>query len=222
MAQGLLAQAGGQLEEAATFLDQAAELYRSGFFPDVRPIAALRARVWIAQDKLADAADWASERGVSVTNEVSYLGEFDHLTLVRLLLAQHRAEPGTEALDQATMLLDRLYAAAQAAGRAGSLLEIRLLQAQVTDAQGRRPQADEVAQAVRPLDGGTHPAAASLSDREIDVLRLLDSALTGPEIARQLFLSHNTVRTHTKHIDTKLDVSNRRAAVLRAREHGLI
>jgi len=61
-----------------------------------------------------------------------------------------------------------------------------------------------------------------LSERELQVLRLLDSELTGPEIARELFVSHNTVRTHTKHIFTKLDVTNRRAAVLRARERGLL
>jgi LuxR family maltose regulon positive regulatory protein len=54
------------------------------------------------------------------------------------------------------------------------------------------------------------------------VLRLLDSELTGPQIARKLFVSHNTVRTHTKHIFTKLDVTSRRAAVRRARERGLI
>ena len=54
------------------------------------------------------------------------------------------------------------------------------------------------------------------------MLRLLDSALTGPQIARELFVSHNTMRTHTKHIFTKLGVTSRRAAVLRAREHGLI
>ena len=66
------------------------------------------------------------------------------------------------------------------------------------------------------------PSAEPLSDRELQVLRLLDSELTGPQIARELFVSHNTVRTHTKHIFTKLDVTNRRAAVLRARERGLL
>ena len=53
-------------------------------------------------------------------------------------------------------------------------------------------------------------------------MRLLDSGLTGPQIARELFVSHNTVRTHTSHIFTKLAVTNRRAAVLRARERGLL
>ena len=66
------------------------------------------------------------------------------------------------------------------------------------------------------------PVVVSLSERELQVLRLLATELTGPEIARQLFVSHNTLRTHTKHIFTKLDVTNRRAAIRRARELGLI
>jgi LuxR family transcriptional regulator, maltose regulon positive regulatory protein len=52
-----------------------------------------------------------------------------------------------------------------------------------------------------------------LSDRELEVLRLLGTDLSGPDIARELVVSLNTVRTHTKHIYTKLGVSNRRAAV---------
>ena len=66
------------------------------------------------------------------------------------------------------------------------------------------------------------PLIELLSVRELEVLRLLDSALTAPEIARELFVSYNTVRTHIKHIFTKLDVTNRRAAVLRARERGVL
>ncbi|HEX5521979.1 MAG TPA: LuxR C-terminal-related transcriptional regulator, partial [Pedococcus sp.] len=66
------------------------------------------------------------------------------------------------------------------------------------------------------------PSAESLSDRELQVLRLLDSELSGPQIARELFVSTNTLRTHTKHIFTKLDVTNRRAAVRRAHERGLL
>jgi LuxR family maltose regulon positive regulatory protein len=61
-----------------------------------------------------------------------------------------------------------------------------------------------------------------LSDRELEVLRLLATGLTGPEIAQQLFVSINTLRTHTRHIFTKLDVSTRRAAVLRASELHLL
>ena len=61
-----------------------------------------------------------------------------------------------------------------------------------------------------------------LSERELEVLRLLATELTGPEIAQRLYVSLNTLRTHTKHIFTKLDVNTRRAAVRRATERHLL
>jgi LuxR family transcriptional regulator, maltose regulon positive regulatory protein len=61
-----------------------------------------------------------------------------------------------------------------------------------------------------------------LSDRELDVLRLLRSDLSGPDVARELHVSLNTLRTHTKHIYTKLGVTNRRAAVRRAEQLDLM
>jgi len=61
-----------------------------------------------------------------------------------------------------------------------------------------------------------------LSERELDVLRLLATDLDGPDIARQLVVSLNTVRTHTKNIYAKLGVNNRRAAVRRAGELDLL
>ncbi len=57
-----------------------------------------------------------------------------------------------------------------------------------------------------------------LSERELEVLKLLRSELSGPEIAKQLIVSLNTLRTHTKNIFNKLGVNNRRAAVRRAEE----
>jgi LuxR family maltose regulon positive regulatory protein len=65
-------------------------------------------------------------------------------------------------------------------------------------------------------------SAVELSAREVEVLRLLATELSGPQIARRLFVSVNTLRTHTKHIFTKLDVNTRRAAVRRAGELGLL
>ena len=60
-----------------------------------------------------------------------------------------------------------------------------------------------------------------LSERELEVLRLLGTELSGPEIARELIVSLNTLRTHTKNIFNKLGVNNRRAAVHRAEELNL-
>jgi LuxR family maltose regulon positive regulatory protein len=61
-----------------------------------------------------------------------------------------------------------------------------------------------------------------LSPRELDVLRLLAGDLDGPAIARELVVSLNTVRTHTKNIYSKLGVTSRRAAVTRARELAML
>ncbi|WP_421740654.1 LuxR C-terminal-related transcriptional regulator [Cellulomonas sp.] len=265
---GRVAAVDGDPERAIDLLHQAEQLYRPGFFPDVRPIAAMKARVWIAQGSLARAEDWARQRGVSATDEVAYLREFDHLTLVRLLVAQHRAHQDPDALDRALTLLARLQEAAESAGRAGSLLEIQLLTALAQDAQGDRqdalrtlgtawsqapePQAyvrlfldegapmkellravdvhDRAGYARRLLDAADltssaaqrPPAAEQLSARELQVLRLLDSELTGPQIARELFVTLNTLRSHTKRIFTKLGVTSRRAAVLRAHELGVL
>jgi len=54
------------------------------------------------------------------------------------------------------------------------------------------------------------------------VLKLLATHLTGPEIARELMISLNTMRTHTKNIYSKLGVNSRRTAVFRAAELSLL
>ncbi|WP_396134723.1 LuxR C-terminal-related transcriptional regulator [Cellulomonas sp. ATA003] len=73
-----------------------------------------------------------------------------------------------------------------------------------------------------PTGAPTRALVDPLSAREIDVVRLLASDLDGPDIARTLVVSVNTVRTHTKSIYTKLGVNSRRAAVRRAHELGLL
>jgi LuxR family maltose regulon positive regulatory protein len=62
----------------------------------------------------------------------------------------------------------------------------------------------------------------SLSEREIEVLKLIAAGLTNQDIAEKLFISLNTVRTHTKNINSKLDVHSRTQAVARAKKLGLI
>jgi LuxR family maltose regulon positive regulatory protein len=66
------------------------------------------------------------------------------------------------------------------------------------------------------------PLREELSEAELRVVRFLPSNLKAPEIANELFVSANTVRTHLRHIYTKLDAHSRGEAVARARELGLL
>ena len=77
--------------------------------------------------------------------------------------------------------------------------------------------------AARPTPGTGDPRfAEGLSDRELAVLRLLQTELTQREMAAQLFVSFNTVKSHTRTVFRKLGVASRAEAVERAREQGLL
>ena len=70
--------------------------------------------------------------------------------------------------------------------------------------------------------GESRPLREELSEAELRVVRYLPSNLKAPEIAAELFVSANTVRTHLRHIYAKLDAHSRSEAVARARELGLL
>jgi LuxR family transcriptional regulator, maltose regulon positive regulatory protein len=69
---------------------------------------------------------------------------------------------------------------------------------------------------------GPRPLLEALSESELRVLRYLPTNLTAPEIARQLYVSPNTVRTHIKSRYAKLDAYRRAEAVESARALGLL
>ena len=258
----------GDLDEALRLLDEADDVYVGDFSPNVQPVPAVRARLRIRRAELADAQEWVDERGLSTGDAPSYLSEYEHLTLVRLLIALQRTDRGSHDIDDALVLLDRLLAAAELGGRSGSVIEIVMLQAEANDARGEsstalsalrravnlaqpegyvrlfadqgaamaallkelRTQRDApssvsqllAATATRAPRVSSQHLVDPLSDRELDVLRLLGGDLGGPDIARQLSVSLNTVRTHTKNIYAKLGVTSRRQAVRKARELNLI
>ncbi|MGB8981953.1 MAG: tetratricopeptide repeat protein [Anaerolineales bacterium] len=272
LAKARLKEAEGDLDTALDLLDDARGLYVKTSVPDFHPIDALKARMYLRQGRLSEALDWARERGLSVDDDLSYLCEFEHITLARILIAQHQNDPVAGSIQEAIALLERLLQAAEAGRRMGSVIEILVVQALALQAQGNVSQA--LASLVHALtlaepegyvrifvDEGepmrsliemqsrsqektfpgyvdkllaafARPTAIPqpktndlqsiiiepLSERELEVLRLLGTELSGPEIASELIVSLNTLRTHTKNIFNKLGVNNRRAAVRRAEE----
>ena len=139
-------EAEGDLDGAATLLADADRVYAGDFSPNVRPIPAMSARVWIAQGRLDDARRWAREHRLSVDDDLSYLREFEHVTLARLLLAQYRTERSMSSGEQAIALLQRLLQAAEDGGRTGTVIEIQVLLA-----LGHQARGDTVA-ALAPLE----------------------------------------------------------------------
>jgi LuxR family maltose regulon positive regulatory protein len=96
----------------------------------------MRARLALAQGDLDAALRWADTCGLRASDEPSFPREMEHLTLVRVLIAQGRGDPGAPFLLQAGTLLDRLLAAAEAGARMGSRIEIAILRALALAAQG--------------------------------------------------------------------------------------
>ena len=91
--------ASGDFDGAVGMLEQAQPLYLPGYFPDVRPIPAIQARVHIAHGRLEDAAAWAHAHHISPDDPASYLAEHNQLTFARLLIAQHRTDPQPDTLE---------------------------------------------------------------------------------------------------------------------------
>ncbi|MBI5966187.1 MAG: helix-turn-helix transcriptional regulator [Chloroflexi bacterium] len=270
VSQAYLKEAQGDLDGALVLLNEAERQYVRNPLPD-RPIAALKARTWIRQGRLAEVMSWMRKQNLS-PDDFGYLREFEDLTLARALIAQHEIDRSDGNIQAALRLLARLLQAAEEGGRNGSVIEILILQSFAHQAQGdqqRALTALERALTLAETEGylrifadegekmrvlleeylsnrdsiyverllATFPQPQNqkskianrkskivepLSERELEVLKLLRSELSGPEIAEKLIVSPNTFRTHTRNIFNKLGVNNRRAAVRRAEELDLL
>jgi LuxR family maltose regulon positive regulatory protein len=157
----------------------------------------------------------------------------EHFVLAMALLASGQIAHDEARLEQALALARRGAAPIEIAAVQLGLGELRRDPATLRDARatiadceepGRLPALIEAAEvALRGRRGGARrQIAGDLSDRELAVLRLMPSESSLREIACLLYLSQNTVKTHTRSIYRKLGATSRGEAVDRGRELGLL
>jgi LuxR family maltose regulon positive regulatory protein len=150
-------------------------------------------------------------------------------SVIELLVLQALAHQARGDLPAALVPLARALALAEPEGYVRLFVDEGAPMALLLDAAAKRGIAPHYAWQLLVAFGRAEDTPAPkqvlmepLSERELDVLRLLSTDLDGPEIARELVVSLNTMRTHTKNIYSKLGVTSRRAAVRRAEELGLL
>jgi LuxR family transcriptional regulator, maltose regulon positive regulatory protein len=182
----------GDLAGALDLLDEAEHHYHRTPIPDVRPLAALRTRVWLAQGRLREALRWVDEQVLSVDDELSFLREFEHITLARVLIAEYSRAPADYAIREAMQLLDRLQQAAEAGGRMGSLIEIGVLQALAHQAQGN------LAPALVALERALMPAEPEGYVRIFVDEGLPMAALLAQSVERRA--QHDSIRTYAERL----------------------
>ncbi len=195
--------------------------------------AGLRAVLELAEDVQVRAEASAAAEAVRLARNLRAAGTLD-VVLMDLQFGSELA--GIGATEQITALpdpprvlilttydTDADILAAVEAGAAGYLLKDappeELLGAVRTAAAGQSALAPAVA--LRLMDRMRSPGRA-LSAREIDVLTQVAAGLSNQQIARALFISEATVKSHLVHIYTKLGVESRTAAAAEAAKQGLI
>jgi LuxR family transcriptional regulator, maltose regulon positive regulatory protein len=220
----------GELAEAEASLLEAVRLAGSGS----NELARIYALGYLGLIRLD--ADDPEGAGVAEQEALEHAAEppaSEHFVTAMALLAHVRLDQDAAALEQAVALARRGAAAIEIAaaltglGEArrdpATLREARAILAECEDA-GRLPQLIEQAELrLRGrAPGPRRKLAGDLSDRELAVLRLLPGEASLREIASSLYLSLNTVKTHSRSIYRKLDASSREQAVARGRELGLL
>jgi LuxR family maltose regulon positive regulatory protein len=156
-------------------------------------VAAWQARVWLAQDKLEAASEWAVQRGLYTGEESKPLPELDfaslldYVVLARILIAQGK-------LEQAHRLLPWMLEAAEAGGRTSKSIEILMLQALASQAEDKTPQAMEALERALSL-AKPRGFAGIFVDEGPPMARLLYEAATrgnAPDYAHRLLAAFPT------------------------------
>jgi LuxR family maltose regulon positive regulatory protein len=271
LTQAHLKESEGDLDNALNQLDEALRLYVRTPTPNLRPVDAIKVRIYLKQGKLLEAQEWAHKSGFSLREPPDYLHEFEHLMLARVALVECQNHFNEQLWLDILGLLERQLKLAEEQNRRRGQIEILILQALAFHAKGvtsdaavsleralklaepegflrifateGKPMVEMLsklkdkslilyAKRILALLESPHnglsspvtlqPLIEPLSERELEVLRLIAQGLSNQEITQRLFVALSTVKGHNLRIFAKLQAKNRTEAVTRARELGLL
>jgi LuxR family transcriptional regulator, maltose regulon positive regulatory protein len=236
------------LDEKADAVEHFEEAVRVGGGLKPRPLSRVIALGYLALVAI-DRGDWeqAARRVDDALGAIAeagadeyWMASMAHLARGRLLERQGEPAAAGAELERGLTLARRgapsvtviygLVALARARNRAGDRARARALVVDARRTLETLPEplplavrlVEDAERQLQPAPGVAGSFSEELSGRELAVLRLFPSDLSQREIGGELYISLNTVKTHTKHILRKLDASSRREAVERARDLGLL
>ena len=136
LTQALLKESEGNLDDALDLLDEAQRFYVRTPTPNLRPVDAMKASIYLKQGNLLKAQEWARTSGLSLNDEADYLHEFERLALARIALAEHQNDPNEQRWLDTIGLLERQVKLAEKQNRLHGQIEILILQALVFHSKG--------------------------------------------------------------------------------------
>jgi LuxR family maltose regulon positive regulatory protein len=223
LAQGDLAAASRWLAESGLAVDDEPEFERWPAYVTVT-------RVLIAQGEFAPALDLLA-RLLDMFETAGAMGSVIEVLVLQAIAFQAQGETAQalDALERALSLAEpegyvRTFIA-EGAPMAGLLRQAaarRIAPAYVEKLLAELPDAEPQAVPQSEIQIQKSEIVEPLTARELEVLRLLTTSLSVPEIADELYISPHTARSHIKNVYGKLDVHNRIEAVVRAQELGLM